>query len=182
MPYADPEMKRRNARLYRLKNHEKRLLYAKGYYLANQDRLKLAAKEWKEADPLRSTASNAETYQRRKQAHLQKSREYKNRRRAVDPSFKLAAYLRSRLYKAVKGQGSAVADLGCTLLTLRIIITSLFQPGMTWQNYGEWHLDHKRPLASFDLTDRDQFLQACHYTNYQPLWAPDNLRKGAKPL
>ena len=53
---------------------------------------------------------------------------------------------------------------------------------MTWDNYGYdgWHLDHKTPLAAFDLTDREEFLQACHYTNYQPLWSLDNLRKGAK--
>jgi hypothetical protein len=54
-----------------------------------------------------------------------------------------------------------------------------FQPGMSWQNWGEWHLDHIRPLASFNLSDRTQFLQAVHFSNYQPLWAIDNLRKGA---
>lgn len=51
---------------------------------------------------------------------------------------------------------------------------------MSWDNWGEWHLDHIQPLASFDLTDREQFLQATNYTNYQPLWALENIRKGAQ--
>lgn len=53
-----------------------------------------------------------------------------------------------------------------------------FTPGMSWTNYGDWHIDHIKPLASFDLTDRVQLLVACHFTNLQPLWAEENLKKG----
>jgi hypothetical protein len=51
---------------------------------------------------------------------------------------------------------------------------------MSWDNWTTdgWHIDHIKPLASFDLTDRQQLLLACHYTNLQPLWAIDNLSKG----
>jgi hypothetical protein len=55
---------------------------------------------------------------------------------------------------------------------------------MTWENWttNGWHIDHIRPLASFDLTDRQQFLVACHYTNLQPLWATENRKKQARLL
>lgn len=53
---------------------------------------------------------------------------------------------------------------------------------MSWDNHGfsTWHVDHKVPLAAFDLTDTEQLTKACHYTNLQPLWAHDNMSKGAR--
>ena len=100
-----------------------------------------------------------------------------------DPAFRLVCYLRSRLAQAVRGKwkgSSAVRDLGCTLDEFMAYIARLFRKGMSWENYGAWHLDHVRPLASFDLGDPAQCAAACHYTNLQPLWAIDNIRKGAR--
>lgn len=91
--------------------------------------------------------------------------------------------LRTRLRDALRGGqrvGSAIRDLGCTIPEFKSYIAAKFTDGMTWNNHGAWHLDHIRPLASFNLKDRSQFLGACHYTNYQPLWAADNLAKGAR--
>lgn len=51
---------------------------------------------------------------------------------------------------------------------------------MSWNNYGSWHIDHVQPLASFDLEDEDQRRIATNYANLQPLWAADNIAKGAK--
>jgi hypothetical protein len=73
--------------------------------------------------------------------------------------------------------GSAIRDLGCTVEELKKHLETHFQPGMTWDNYGEWHVDHKIPLSSFDLSNPVEFKKSCHYTNLQPLWALDNIRK-----
>ena len=102
-----------------------------------------------------------------------------------DTSNRLADNLRSRLRKAIKNNqktGSAVDDLGCSIEELKIYLESQFQDNMSWDNYGlkGWHIDHIIPLASFDLTIEEEFKKACHYTNLQPLWAKDNLIKGAK--
>ena len=84
-----------------------------------------------------------------------------------------------------KGRFKSICkDLGCSIEEFKAYIESLFQPGMTWGNWGKgnnkWHIDHIRPISSFDLSDRDQLKKACHYSNLQPLWEVDNLIKGAK--
>jgi hypothetical protein len=97
--------------------------------------------------------------------------------------YRLSRLLRSRLKHALAGNfktGSAVKALGCSLEQLRTHLESLFAPGMSWENAGEWHIDHIRPLAAFNLQDPAQFATACHFTNLQPLWGPDNLAKGAR--
>jgi len=63
-------------------------------------------------------------------------------------------------------------------------LEKFWEPGMTWAKWGngpgKWQIDHIIPLAAFDLTNREQFLSACHYTNLQPLWWEDNMTKGDK--
>jgi len=93
--------------------------------------------------------------------------------------------LRSRLNSALKNNqkvGSAVNDLGCSIEFLKKHLEKQFKEGMNWNNYGlyGWHIDHIKPLDCFDLSDREELLKACHYTNLQPLWAEDNLSKGSK--
>jgi len=113
-----------------------------------------------------------------------RAKELEKERYDNDRNFKIAKILRSRLYSAVKdGQkaGSAVDDLGCSIEFLRAYLESHFSPGMTWANWGtgpgKWNIDHIVPLAWFDLTNREQLLSACHYTNLQPLWSEENLSK-----
>lgn len=109
-------------------------------------------------------------------------------RRDSDVVFKILQQIRVRVRCALAGRGSksarTVSLLGCDGVRLRNHLESLFQPGMSWATYGRagWHIDHIRPCSSFDLSDPAQ-QQACfHFTNLQPLWAEDNLRKGARVL
>jgi hypothetical protein len=111
----------------------------------------------------------------------------KNETVNADPRQKLMRALRIRVYRAIKGgvkSGSAVKALGCSIDHFKTHIENLWQPGMSWDNWSctGWHLDHIKPLYQFDLSDPIQFAAACHYLNYQPLWAEDNLRKNRYQL
>ena len=118
------------------------------------------------------------------QRHRETSRAYEAKQRVENLQRRLSKNLRGRISKAMmrNTQGvSAVRDLGMTILEFRDYMESRFSPGMTWGNYGEWHIDHIMPLKSFDLTNVSEARQACHYSNLQPLWAIDNHRKWCKP-
>lgn len=95
--------------------------------------------------------------------------------------------LRDRLRDLLRKTGSKKSNptlklVGCSKDELRRHLESKFQPGMSWANRDKIHIDHIIPCASFDLTDPQQQRQCFHYTNLQPLWAKDNLSKGAKIL
>ncbi len=166
--------------------------YERKYKLANPGKVKArqhkADARRQATDPEKVRARHRASAARRRAADPEKVRAYHRQRKAErckhDPQYRLACLLRVRPSKAIKnGQkaGSAVRDLGCSIEELRVRLEAQFQPGMTWDNWGRhgWHIDHIKPLASFDLTNREQFLEVCHYTNLQPLWATDNLSKGS---
>lgn len=98
---------------------------------------------------------------------------------------KLRNTVSSRISRALKeGRfGLSLEQLvGYSAQQMRTHLEALFLPGMTWDNHGEWHIDHIRPLSSFEFTSREcaQFCAAWALDNLQPLWAADNLRKGAR--
>jgi hypothetical protein len=72
--------------------------------------------------------------------------------------------------------------LGCSLEQARKHIEHQFKEGMNWGNCGfrGWHIDHIIPCSAFDLTKIEEQKKCFHYTNLQPLWAKDNLRKSNK--
>ena len=130
---------------------------------------------------------------RRANQKRRETEEGREKRRRVEqklrenPYYRLVCRLRSRLRSALQYQGalksqSTLELLGIDRDGLRSWLEAQFKPGMTWDNMGEWHVDHLRPCASFDLNDPEQQKQCFHYRNLQPLWAYDNLSKGAKLL
>jgi len=66
-----------------------------------------------------------------------------------------------------------------TLNELKIHLQNLFQPGMSWENYGDWQIDHIKPITSFNITSYDDqdFKNCWNLKNLQPLWADENRRK-----
>ena len=124
-------------------------------------------------------------YQANKKHVNNQTSDYKVARCKVDPEFKLERNLRCRLYHALKNQKAdkkyrTKQLTGCELPFLKGYIEANFVEGMTWENHGEWHLDHIKPCCSFDLQEEEQQKKCFHYTNLQPLWAQDNLSKGGK--
>ena len=99
--------------------------------------------------------------------------------------YRIRRTLRKRILKAVKSKfkkTSSIELLGCSVDECRTYIESKFQEGMTWENHGVkgWHIDHIIPCSAFDLTKEEEQKKCFHYTNLQPLWWEDNLKKGNK--
>lgn len=143
---------------------------ARRWYKGNKVKAHSATCKWKKENPEKSRVI---------------LNRYRSKRVLIDPGFRLRMRLRTRINMAVRAQDGKKAFrtielLGCSIEHLRLWITFYFRPGMSWSNYGEWQIDHQRPCASFDLTDPTQQKECFHYTNLQPLWAEDNLRKGDK--
>ncbi len=112
-----------------------------------------------------------------KEAVKERKRNYVNKRRSEDIDFRLASNLRARLSRAVtKGfkHSSLSVYLGCTIEELKTHLESKFDSGMSWDNYGDWEIDHIYPLAKSDLSNNQVIAEVCHYTNLQPLWSKDN--------
>ncbi len=123
---------------------------------------------------------------RRLRAALPESKFARNARRRKqyqdDPQYAMEVRLRARIWYALKAKGAKKGKhtfelIGCSPTFLKFYIENKFKDGMNWENRSLWHLDHIKPCASFDLTDTEQQKQCFHYTNLQPLWGPDNIRK-----
>ena len=164
----------------RYHNNREALIHAQSlYYEKNKEKIKEYLKQYRER--------NKEKIKQQQLLRKDEIKEKKKIRERIkhqsDPYARILRSLRRRFWSFVKGdvkQASVTMIVGCTLPELQLHLQSLFTDGMPWDNYGEWHIDHIRPCSSFDLTDFEQQKICFHYTNLQPLWAIDNLIKGAK--
>ena len=112
-----------------------------------------------------------------------KRRKYTQNKLDNDQMYRMRHYLRARLYDALKKKSWYKTThfsnyIGCTLEELIKHMESKFTSGMSWENQGEWHIDHIIPLSS--ASTPEELYKLCHYTNLQPLWAKDNLQKSDK--
>ena len=156
---------------------------AKAKYHANLDESRRKAREL-----TRKYRGKKQTYDieyRKRNAKKIDTRVYQWRldRFKRDPLFKFKERLKCRMYVAFKKIGMrkpqrSMELLGGSLEEIRKHIEARFTEGMMWNNYGKWHVDHVIPLVSGKT--QEEMIKLCHYKNLQPLWAVDNLRKGAK--
>jgi hypothetical protein len=198
---------------YRKQNAEKIKERMKAYYEQNAEKIKKYGKAWREqnAEKIKERhkayrEQNREKIKERKKAYRKQNAEkikdyckqnrdkiriYIRNKRKTDLNFRLSDNLRKRVRKVLNGKSKSkkTMDLiGCSVDFLKKHLENQFQPGMSWNNYGNpngdhsecWHIDHILPCASFDLSDPKQQQKCFHYSNLQPLWAEDNMSKGAK--
>lgn len=142
---------------YQRNNREKvlkqKLIHSKKYFINNRDKIK--------------------EYQKK----------YMAIRRKNDYLFKLTDRVRSRIYGFLKknqiSKTNHTFDLvGCSPTELKIFLERKFTEGMSWDNQGKWHIDHKIPLSS--AKTEEELYKLCHFTNLQPMWATENIKKGSK--
>ena len=121
-------------------------------------------------------------YKKRREYRKQQTK-YEMTRYYKDPLYRCKRLIRARLFHCLEKKNwrknSKFKDyIGCTLPDLINHLQSKFTEGMTWENQGRWHIDHIIPLSS--ATSEEEMYKLCHYTNLQPLWALDNLKKSNK--
>ena len=154
------------------------------HYLANrkwQDNHKTEIKKQRIIYRLKNKEKIAIRSKKYDLSHRKEFNERDNKRRKTDINYKIKYNLRRRILLALKGNSkflSTMLLIGCEIDYLIYYLQSQFTDGMSWDNHGDWHIDHKRPCKLFDLSKPEQQQKCFNYKNLQPLWAKDNLSKG----
>ena len=151
------------------KHKEKRLNYHKKWLSENKDKWNEYIKEYREKniDKIREVKRN-----------------YERTRKANDPLYKLVANFRTAIWTVLKENnmdkyGHYFEILQYSPEELSIHLENQFTEGMVWENYGEWHVDHKTPITSFNFQEigDNEFMRCWSLDNLQPMWAEENIRK-----
>ena len=154
---------------------EERNRYTDKYYQAHKEEISIKDKAYK-------------------QLHKKETNLYRRNKYKTDINFRIACILRTRIVCALKDISKpkhTMEYVGCSVDFFKQYLQSKFKAGMSWNNWGdgrngrgmqEWHIDHIKPCASFDLSKEEQKRKYFHYTNQRPLWAKDNIEKHDKIL
>ena len=188
--------------VWNMQNREARTNYNKEYWqktkedqteknkkwrLENPEKVKECMKEWlirnKDHKASKDREYRLANYERYKENHREwRSKQYARLREEAGEEFSKIQLKNNigRRIREILGQKKSercAYYVGCSLEDLRAHLESTFADGMSWDNYGQWHIDHVFPCASFDITDETERKACFHYTNLQALWASDNIRK-----
>jgi hypothetical protein len=180
--YYDKNKKKllERSNLYYKENIEEKLVYSKKYREINVDKIKIKKQS---EDYLKKNRDRVNEW---RQNNKEKRNFYEKNRRKNDSMVRLTQYLRGRTGFYFKKMGINKEDktfniIGCSLVFLKEFIEKKFTEGMSWELMGKYiHIDHIIPLSS--AKTEDELYKLCHYTNLQPLWAEDNLKKSNKIL
>ena len=185
-------------RAHRRKNRDRLVAEQRAHYQANREKLTAAKRaarqanpekareinrQWRLNNPQRAAQLQREGYQKHKHKRVAWEREYRRK----NANRRISVSLRNRLNAVLRGNvkvSSVLALLGCSLNEFKKHFQSKFTEGMSWQKFlnGEIHIDHTIPCASYDLSKEAEQRSCFHFSNLQPLWARDNLRKGKRTL
>ena len=145
---------------------------SKTWYEQNKERRKEYYKVWRE--------KNVEKWRRAK-------RNYEKTRKSTDPTYKLISNFRTAIYQVLKenrvDKNQSYFDvLRYTPEELINHLENQFSDGMSWENYGKWHVDHKLPITSFNIQEMgdDEFMKCWSLDNLQPMWGKENIQKSNK--
>ncbi len=161
---------------------EKRKEYSKKYYERNKEKCKANWKKYREEHKEELKLKNKQY----RETHKEQRKDYDRKRKKEDEIYKLTIYIRNsinNIFRGAKGftrSKKAEEILGCTTEEFVEYLQKLFKEGMTLENHGEWHIDHIKPLSS--AKTKEELIKLNHYTNLQPLWASENMKKGKKIL
>ena len=138
---------------------------------------------WAKNNPTKVKESKQKYYNNNTDKEQFRNNQYTQNRKKIDIVFKLSCVSRTRLIEFLKIKNITKKNktfnyIGCTPQFLKEYLETKFVSGMSWDNHGEWHIDHIIPLSS--AKNENDVYMLCHYTNLQPLWAEDNLKKSNK--
>mgnify|MGYP006908351622 CR=1 len=146
-------------------------------------------RQWREMNPEYNREWN-EKHKRKRNKYVRKYKQKKHddiwkstRPHLNEFETALSRRVRRRINNAFKRRGFVVSGrtteiIGCGIKELKAHLESQFADGMSWDNKDQWHIDHIIPL---DFARDEKHLRwLCHYTNLQPLWADDNMKKSNK--
>lgn len=156
-------------------------------YIQNRPKILKKKRDYYQDNAAQTLEKHRNYYAKNREVLIAQQVARTRRRRKDSPRYMLECRLRRRMTGALRRSGADKAQrtnvlIGCTSDFLRQYIESKFKSGMCWERKSEIHIDHIRPVSSFDLFDVDQQRECFHYTNLQPLWAKDNLRKGNRHI
>lgn len=155
------------------------------YYRNNREKCEKASKDYRENNKEKCRAYHKDYRKKNKKKRGILANVWFKNQRKTNPKFKLNVNISSAIYKSLKGNKNGKHwenIIGYTLNNLKQHLERLFTNGMTWDNYGEWVIDHKMPISVFNFTrpEHEDFKKCWSLSNLQPLWAEDNLKKWAK--